>query len=73
MVVELALFGRRPGEKATPVGNLRLSMPTAKELSFILRKIIREVEEREQSPVIISNRRLGEMKIAPEDWNAFWK
>jgi len=58
---------------ADEVGGLRMSMEHVKVMVYILKKLIHQVEEQLGVTVPVSYTVLNNLKIAPEDWESFWK
>ena len=58
--------------RTDPVGTVRMSMEHLKSLVFIVKRLLDQLEENEGVTYGVSMRVMNEMKIAPEDWEAFW-
>lgn len=73
IVTNLLLFPSKPNQQNTAVATVRCSLPAMKEFVFIMRRIIKETEEKSGNVNGISSQRLQELKTAKEDWDSFWK
>ena len=74
-------FRRSPAVTASPgttsqpedVGVIRMSLEHLKMMAFIFKRQIDGVERNVGASIPIASSTLNQMKIAPEDWDSFWK
>lgn len=74
-------FRRSPAVAGAPgstaqgedIGVIRMSLEHLKLMTFILKRQLAETEQQQGIIIPISPLTLNAMKIAPEDWDSFWK
>lgn len=55
------------------VGTVRMSLEHFKVMAFLLQRQIREVESQLGVQIPIPVQLMNQLKIAPEDWERFWR
>lgn len=58
---------------ADDVGTIRMSLEHFKIMAFLLKRQINEIEGQLGIDIPLPVQLMNILKIAPEDWNAFWK
>jgi hypothetical protein len=58
---------------AIEIGTVRMSLEHFKVMAFMLKRQINEVESQLGISIPIPPQVLNSMRIAPEDWENFWK
>ena len=74
-------YSRTPGTPSAPgsvapaeqLGRVRMSLEHLKTTVYVLYRQVIDIEDGLQITIPISARTLNELKIAPEDWDRFWK
>ena len=55
------------------LATIRMSLEHLKTMAFVLRNQVRNHEQQTGTTIQIPMQVLNSLKIAPEDWEAFWK
>jgi len=58
---------------AEEVGTLRMSLEHFKVMTFLLKRQVDEIEGQFSIEIPLPVQLMNALKIAPEDWQAFWK
>lgn len=59
--------------KTQRLATIRMSLEHLKTMAFVLRNQVRNHEQQTGTTIQIPVQVLNSLKIAPEDWEAFWK
>ncbi len=59
--------------KAERLATIRMSLEHLKTMAFIIRNQVRNHEQQTGTTIPIPVQVLNSLKIAPEDWDTFWK
>lgn len=57
----------------TRIATIRMSVEHAKTMVLMMKRHIQRAEQEAGVQAQVSNRVLGSLGIAPEDWDTFWK
>lgn len=58
---------------AVDVGSIRMSLEHFKVMAYLLKRQVNEVESQFGITIPLPPQVMNAMKIAPEDWDMFWK
>lgn len=58
---------------ADDIGTIRMSLEHFKMMAFIIKRQVDEIEGQLGVEISIPVQLMNALKIAPEDWNTFWK
>ena len=59
--------------KADDIGTIRMSLEHFKIMAFLMKRQVDSIEEQFGIEIPIPVQLMNSLKIAPEDWNGFWR